>query len=166
MVDSSAPNYLLDVASRADGPLDDLIDRLRRQGHRMTTPRRAVLVTLLAAEPQHLTADDLAQRIRDDYPDVDVSTVYRTLTLLDELGIVQHAHLGHRATVYHLGDHHQHLICEECGLITDIPLDVLDDLRTVLRRDYKFELHPEHFGLMGRCRAHQPAEHRHATATR
>jgi len=128
----------------------------------MTTPRRAVLTTLLAAAPEHLTAEDLAQAIHDEHPDVDVSTVYRTLTLLDELGIVQHAHLGHRATVYHLGDRHQHLICEECGVITDVPLHVLDDLRAVLRRDYEFELHPEHFGLMGRCRAHRHAEQRHA----
>lgn len=146
------PRYRLEVPSpSADPALDDIIDRLRRQGHRITTPRRAVLATLLEAGAQHLTADDIAQRIRDDYPDVDVSTVYRTLTLLDELGIVQHAHLGHRSTVYHFGDQHQHLICEECGLITDIPVRALDDLRVALRRDYEFELHPEHFGLLGRC---------------
>lgn len=131
----------------------------------MTMPRRAVLTTLLAAESEHLTAEDIAHAIRSSYPDVDVSTVYRTLALLDELGIVQHAHLGHRATVYHLGDHHQHLVCEECGAITDIPLSALDDLASALRQNYQFELHPEHFGLMGRCATHRRETEQHAASS-
>ena len=61
-------------------------------------------------------------------PDVDTSTVYRTLGLFEELGIVEHAHLGHGPAVYHLGQTHQHLVCEVCGTVIDVPVGALDAL--------------------------------------
>jgi Fe2+ or Zn2+ uptake regulation protein len=70
------------------------------------------------------------------------------------MGIVGHTHLGHGAAVYHLGDLHQHLACEVCGRLVDIPASVLDDLRDVLARDYAFLLHVGHFALLGRCAEH------------
>lgn len=135
----------------------DIISDLRRSGYRITTARRAVLSSLLGSTG-HLTADQVAQTVKATNPDVDTSTVYRTLGLFEELGIVEHAHLGHGPAVYHLGRTHQHLVCEECGAVIDVPLDALDALAHELRESYGFQIRPGHFALTGRCEQHTVGE--------
>jgi len=142
---------------------EDLIVELRRQGYRITTARRAVLRALVDSH-DHLTADDVAHAVQARHPDVDTSTVYRTLTLLEDAGIVEHGHLGHGPAVYQLGRTHQHLVCEECGAVLDIPVAALDGLARKLREQYGFEIRPGHFPLMGRCTKHADADaHAHDT---
>src|SRR6478752_271276 len=104
----------------------DIISQLREKGYRITTARRAVLSSLLDSSG-HLTADQVAHSVKATNPDVDTSTVYRTL------GIVEHAHLGHGPAVYHLGKTHQHLVCEVCGAVIDVPVGALDELARELR---------------------------------
>jgi Fe2+ or Zn2+ uptake regulation protein len=127
---------------------------VREQGGRVTTTRRAIIAALVDADDHHVTAQVLAERVQRSHPDIHPSTVYRTLDTLSELGVVEHAHLGHGATVYHLTDRrHQHVVCEECGAIVEIPLSVFDPLVRELRADYGFELRPEHVAMAGRCAA-------------
>jgi Fur family transcriptional regulator, ferric uptake regulator len=126
---------------------------VRNRGGRVTTTRRAIIASLLDAPDHHVTAQALAERVQVAHPDIHASTVYRTLDTLAELGVVEHTHLGHGATVYHLTDErHHHLVCEQCGAVVEVPLDVFDPLVTELRADYGFEVHPEHVALVGRCR--------------
>ena len=132
---------------------DDLVDVLRRRGYRVTTARRAVLHTL-ADSGDHRSAEQIAHEIQTRFPHIDPSTVYRTLNLFEELGMVEHAHLGHGPAVYHLGRTHQHLVCEACGVVIEVPLGDLDDLARVLEDRYGFRLHAGHFALMGRCAQH------------
>ena len=131
----------------------DLISELRRRGFRITTARRAVLSSLIGSEG-HLTAEQVAHAVHETNPDVDTSTVYRTLGLFEDLGIVEHAHLGHGPAVYHLGRTHQHLVCEECGAVVDVPVAALDALARELRDQYGFQIRPGHFALMGNCSRH------------
>src|SRR4051812_36654077 len=91
---------------------DELLDRLRAQGGRITTARRLVISTPLDAT-SHVTAEALAATIHTRHPEVHLSTVYRTLDSLEKLGIVEHTHVGHGPAVYHVGHSHQHLVCEE-----------------------------------------------------
>jgi Fe2+ or Zn2+ uptake regulation protein len=133
---------------------DEVISELRGKGYRITTARRAVL-RALSGTRDHLTAEQVARAVHADSPDIDTSTVYRTLNLFEELGIVEHAHLGHGPAVYHVGRTHQHLVCEECGAVTDVPVSALDDLGRELLASYGFELRPGHFALMGRCNRHR-----------
>ena len=132
---------------------EELLDRLREQGGRITTARRLVISTLLGA-PGHITAEELAAAIQEQHPEVHLSTVYRTLDSLEKLGIVEHTHIGHGPSVYHVGVTHQHLVCEDCGAVIDAPTDVLDDLRNVLLARFGFDLHIGHFALLGRCATH------------
>jgi Fe2+ or Zn2+ uptake regulation protein len=134
--------------------MDEVISELRRNGYRITTARRAVL-RALANSSDHLTAEQVAHAVQADSPDVDTSTVYRTLHLFEELGIVEHAHLGHGPAVFHVGRIHQHLVCEECGSVIDVPVSALDDLARELRDGYGFDIRPGHFALMGRCARHR-----------
>src|SRR5437016_10085059 len=93
---------------------EELLDRLRAQGGRVTTARRLVVSTLIGAT-SHVTAEDLAATIHERHPEIHLSTVYRTLDSLERLGIVEHTHIGHGPSVYHVGVTHQHLVCEACG---------------------------------------------------
>jgi Fur family transcriptional regulator, ferric uptake regulator len=139
--------------STDDTNVESVIDALRRAGGRVTTARRLVVETLLSTH-EHLTADDVASRIHGDHPEVHLSTVYRTLDALESIGLVAHTHVGHGPAVYHVSvpHEHQHMVCEKCGGVVDIPAASLDDLCTRLRAEYGFELHIGHFALLGHCR--------------
>jgi Fe2+ or Zn2+ uptake regulation protein len=134
-----------------DGRLERILDQLREAGGRITPARRAI-VTALLETTTHATADDLAAAVQRSHPDVHQSTIYRCLDALDELGIVDHVHLGHGRAVYHLADDpHQHLVCEVCGHVLEVPDEVFAALADRLRSDYAFALRPNHFAVLGRC---------------
>lgn len=142
----------------ARSPTDDRLKRVlalvRDKGGRVTTTRRAIVAALLDAPDHHVTAQALAERVQQSHPDIHASTVYRTLDTLAELGVVEHTHFGHGATVYHLSDErHQHLVCELCGTVVEVPLMVFGPLVDTLRDAYGFDVHAEHVALVGRCQA-------------
>ena len=128
-----------------------ILARMRAAGGRVTVARRALVQALVAGE--HLTADDLAAQVQALHPDVHLSTVYRTLDALEELGIVTHVHLGHGRAVYHLAESaHLHLVCSRCGSVTEVSDDVIAPLADMVSRENGFTLEPRHFALLGTCR--------------
>jgi Fur family transcriptional regulator, ferric uptake regulator len=131
-----------------------ILDQIRARGERITTPRRAV-IELLASTHEHLTVEDIASRLHPVHPSIAPSTVYRTLEALQEWGMVERVHRGQGATFFHLAQTHQHVVCEVCGKVTDIPAHELDDLVARLRERYAFELRPSRFALLGECREHR-----------
>lgn len=137
------------------------VDRLRSGGERVTKARVA-LIEVLAGCDDHLSADDIADRLhRGDTRQATAhrATVYRTLDSLVRTGIVAHVHLPHGAATYHLVDTdraHLHLLCRECSEIIDAPPDLLDDVRRNLLRLAGFRLDPDHVALTGWCRRCAP----------
>ena len=87
---------------------------------------------MLAAvtELGHATPEEVTRLGVERASGVNISTVYRTLELLEDLGLVRHAHLSHGAPTYHAADapEHVHLICRECGAVTEIAPDVVTKL--------------------------------------
>jgi Fe2+ or Zn2+ uptake regulation protein len=131
---------------------EQILEQLRAHGGRITTVRRAVITALVTAEDHHVTADDLAAAVQVEHPDVHRSTVYRTLDALEQLGVVDHVHLGHGRAVYHLTDNpHQHLVCECCGKVIQVPDETFDDLAAAIQAQYHFAIRPHHFAVLGRC---------------
>ncbi len=132
-------------------PVDEIEAHLRAAGHSVGRPRAAVVdgVRSMAAA---FTADELAAAV----PQVHVSTVYRTLALLEEIGAVRHVHLSHGPAVYeHAASADvRHLVCEVCGRHVGVPSKVFDTARKRLARDYDFVLDGSHFAIVGRCREH------------
>ncbi len=119
----------------------------------MTTARRAVVGALLVGD-EHVTAEDLVAAVQRSHPDVHRSTVYRCLEALEELGVIEHVHLGHGAAVYHLAeDRHQHLVCDRCSTVVEVPEELFGELRQRLQHDYGFAVGASHFAVVGRCRA-------------
>ena len=143
------------MAERAD-PAERrgrILAELREQGGRLTRARIALVDALLEADG-HVTAEDLAGAVQARHPDVHRSTIYRTLDALERAGVVDHVHLGHGRAVYHLADDpHQHLVCEACGHVIEVPDTLFDEVGAVLRRRYGFAIRPNHFAVLGRCRA-------------
>jgi Fur family transcriptional regulator, ferric uptake regulator len=128
---------------------------LRARGERMTGPRKAVLAAL-AASGGHLGAEDVVTRVAEVDAGVHRASVYRTLDALCDLGVVQHVHIGHGATAYHLvhpGDVHVHAQCNSCGAVVDLPVDVLEGAGTRMRQEAGFVLDPTHVALSGTCAA-------------
>jgi Fur family ferric uptake transcriptional regulator len=128
-----------------------LRETLHRQGMRMTPQRQLVLDALL--ELAHATPEQVCQHVQRSTPTVNITTIYRTLDLLDRLGLVRHTHLGHGAPSYSVEDHqHVHLVCHVCGSIQEIPCELLDPLVGTLRERDGFELDASHLALSGTCR--------------
>jgi Fur family ferric uptake transcriptional regulator len=136
----------------AEAALERVAALLRARGDRMTGPRRAV-VCALAARRTHLTADQVVAAVAEQDPSVHRASVYRTLETLSELGVVQHVHVGHGTTTYHLvGEHpHLHAQCSSCGSVLDLPGSLLDVVAAQLLDEHGFELDPAHVALSGRC---------------
>jgi len=130
-----------------------ILDALRGRGERVTTARRALL-TALDQAPDHCSADELAAEVARLHPEIHRATIYRTLETLRRLKVVEHTHLGHGPAVYHLADRvHQHLVCEECGSVTEIPPAAFRDLEAALERDYGFVVQSRHFAVVGMCQS-------------
>jgi Fe2+ or Zn2+ uptake regulation protein len=130
----------------------EIVERLAAAGHRRTVPRQAI-VELLVAAKGHVTADEIGAQVQARFPSVNISTVYRTLDTLEDLGIVDHVHLGHGRAIYHLADDdHQHLVCERCEAVEEIPVSKLRPFLRTIERDHGFEVDRRHFAIVGLCR--------------
>ena len=131
---------------------EPILDLLRARGGRVTTSRRAILEAFLGVGG-HVTAEALTARVQQGQPDVHESTVYRFLDELERLGVVDHVHLGHGPAVYHLArDDHHHLVCDTCGTVVEIPVEIFEGVRARLAEDFGFSVEPRHFAVTGRCR--------------
>ena len=128
---------------------DEIVAALRAAGHQVGGTRRAVLDAVLSTHGV-FTADDLAAGLDD----VHVSTVYRSLSLLEEIGVVDHVHLSHGPALYERAvdaGATQHLVCDRCGRHQSVPSDVFDEARRRLEVDFGFALGGGHFAISGRC---------------
>lgn len=133
--------------------VDEIMDRLVAGGKRRTMSRQAV-IQVIVDHHGHVSADDIATRVQKDFPSLDVSTVYRTLEMLRELGIVERVYFADGSTVYHLSDHkHHHLCCERCGAVQELSISALHNLEQFLLEEFGFEVHQRPLGLFGLCSA-------------
>ena len=132
---------------------------LRAQGRRLGHARRRVLEGFAGLD-RPVTAEELAARV----PDVHVSSVYRSLVVLEELGLVAHVHLAHGPALYELGPSANvvHLVCEVCGRDVPVPSDVFDPVRDAIAARYDFLLTAHHFAVVGRCTACADKEPEHS----
>lgn len=151
--------------------MDEALARLRAAGDRVTVGKRAVLGVLMDRD-EHLTVEEVYADTAARAQGMHVSTVYRTLESFVALGLVTQVSVGQGAAVYHLseemtGRHHVHGQCRGCGLVLDLPGDLLDGIghRTVTEQG--FVLDRDNVALSGLCAAcAHPAPGRHAETVR
>ena len=126
-------------------------EQLRARGYRVTPQRQLVLEAV--ARLGHATPEEVGAEVRQAARGVNISTIYRTLELLEQLGMVTHAHLGHGAPTYHLAADadHVHLVCRSCGKVTEVSPEAVWPLVTALDAGQDFETDVGHLTVFGRC---------------
>lgn len=117
------------------------------------TPQRQLVLDAVH-DLEHATPEQICARVQETAPAVNITTIYRTLDLLENLGLVRHAHLGHGAPTYSEQEHqHVHLVCHVCGEVAEAPADLMDGLAGRLQTEAGFSLDATHVALSGTCRS-------------
>jgi Fur family ferric uptake transcriptional regulator len=126
-------------------------ERLHAAGHRLT-PQRALVLEAVESLG-HATPDEVYAEVRRQSPTINLSTVYRTLELLDELGVIRHAHLSDRAPTYHArSDHeHVHLVCRGCQKVISLGAQRVETALAAVLSDADFTPDYGHLTVFGRC---------------
>ena len=132
-------------------PSPTLAETLRSRGLRLTAQRQLVLDAVYALG--HATPDQIHAQVAKTAAGVNITTVYRTLELLEELGLVTHAHLSHGAPTYHgVGaEQHINLVCRSCESVTEVAPEVLGPLAEQLRAEAGFVIDVGHVAFFGTC---------------
>lgn len=132
----------------------ELQRELRARGYRLTPQRQLVLDAVRRLG--HATPDAIMQHVRVTAPGVNITTVYRTLELLERLELVRHAHLDHGAPTYHPAeDEHVHIVCRMCDEVFEQDTELVGELvrRLAAERDFEVDVgHITIFGTCARCR--------------
>lgn len=119
----------------------------------MTRQRRLIWEVLLAEPEQHLSAEDIVERVHARLPGMNTSTVYRTLDVLVDDGLLLRTDLGGARAYYEpVRDHpHHHVICERCGRVTHLHDQTLGNLRGRIEKDSGYLLGNREISFFGRC---------------
>jgi len=127
-------------------------EHLQRQELR-STRQRDVIVAAFGRTHEHVSVEDLLSLVRSDDPAIGYATVYRTLKLLVDAGLAAERNFGDGLTRFEprRGEHHDHMICEECGHILEFNDESIERLQELVARRLGFELTRHRHELFGRC---------------
>jgi Fur family ferric uptake transcriptional regulator len=157
------------MARRSDdntAEIDELHNRLEsymsRKGLRSTTQRRVIAETFFKG-PSHVTIEDLLARVREKDSRIGYATVYRTLKLFTECGIAAERNFGDGPSRYELSDestneHHDHLICEECGKIVEWHDERIERIQAEVAKKMGFRIERHSHEIYGTCAECQSKE--------
>jgi len=133
--------------------LEEIIDRLHRSGHKVT-PQRVAIIQVVLESAELLTPSALYEKVRQSDPEVGEVTVYRTLNILSDLGLVCMVHTGENIHSYirRPDEHHGHLICSECGKVVNFTNCNVAELEKRLVAETGFTIKDHRLDFFGRCR--------------
>jgi Fur family ferric uptake transcriptional regulator len=140
-----------------DDILRSVRDEARRRGVRWTTQRQVIVETFLGAGG-HLTVEDLHRRVRDIDRTVSAATVYRTVNMLEKIGMAHRRDFGSGSASFESAlnrEHHDHLVCTICGRIQEFHQGRIELLQEEVARSYGFRLSHHRLELYGVCSACQ-----------
>lgn len=142
---ATSAHYALPVAESS------LAELLRARGLRLTAQRQLILRAVL--DLGHATPEQVHTAVREVAAGVNITTIYRTLELLEQLGLITHTHLSHGSPTYHAAgaDQHVHLVCRVCGMVAEMDPDLLGPLADRLADERGFRVDIGHVALFGVC---------------
>lgn len=112
-----------------------------------------LVIEALHGADSHISAEEIYVQLHRRYPYSNISTVYRTLELLNRLGLVTETDFGEGRVRYHVAEksHHHHLVCRTCGRVIDVDESVLSPLKDTLLRECDFAAELRHMAVPGEC---------------
>ncbi len=141
-------------------------EQLKEKGYKLTVQRQAVLDVISRHEGEHLSPEEIYENVKKDYPDIGLATVYRTLILLNKLGLIYKIDFDDGRSRYELNrereDHrHHHIICTECGSVEEVEEDLLESLENQILKNKGFIVknhRVKFYGLCKNCREDMKTE--------
>ncbi len=129
-----------------------LQENLHRSGRRLT-PQRMIIFEAVQTLKGHVTADEVYQQVQPKHRTITRATVYRTLEVLRDEGLVTGTDLGQGRIQFEVSrdHHHHHLVCLNCGMVQEINGDLFNTVNLHLKKKYKFQARIEHFAIFGLC---------------
>ncbi|ABR48620.1 ferric uptake regulator, Fur family [Alkaliphilus metalliredigens QYMF] len=139
--------------------MDSLKERLKERGYKLTPQRRATLDIIMQTQGKHLNTEEIYDLVKEKCPEIGLATVYRTLQLLDDMNVISKLNLDDGCIRYELNTHeddhqHHHLICQSCGTIIEVDIDLLDHLEAEIEKCYNFVIKDhkvKFFGICSKC---------------
>ncbi len=130
---------------------------MQARGFRVT-PQRLLILDAVCEGQGHTSFGEIYRRVKEMDSTIDQSTIYRTLNVLCEIGIVVSADIGEDGTVYEIAGKtpHHHLVCRECGAVQALNHDVVQTLFDAVQREHRFMVHTNHLVLSGLCQECTP----------
>ena len=135
----------------------DLLSQIKKKGHRVTRSRELICKILEDSGHAHFTVDELYKKVTKKNTDIDLATVYRTLELLGEIGLIAHLHQAHGSGIYFLknNENTMHIICLDCNKIIDVSSKSYNKINDLLMNETQFKLIRNNFiysGICGNCK--------------
>jgi Fur family peroxide stress response transcriptional regulator len=133
-------------------PINSVIIRLRERGYRLTPQRMTVLKTLIGSQ-EHLSVEEIYERIRIDYPMTGLATIYKTVALLKEMGVISELNLSGSNTRYDGSNNgpHPHFVCDVCHAIIDLDNGILKDLAETVAERSGYQIVKTRLDFFGTC---------------
>ena len=138
--------------------VENLKKKLQERHHKMTPQRQTILKIFLEHPGEHLSAEDVYGFLRDKHSDIGLATVYRSLELLGELGVLQRMEFGDGCSRYEVNDtapdahQHHHLICLKCGKVIEFSDDLLEHLEQDIAEKSQFKIVDHQVKFFGYCK--------------
>lgn len=136
--------------------LEIALELLKENGYKLTSQRRIIFEILQAHNHEHLTPEEIHNFTKDSSENIGIATVYRTLLLFDNLGIVQKLTIDDNGARYELAkdldshDHH-HLVCSNCGKVEEVSIDLLDEAEEKIEKSHGFKIKNHDLKFYGLC---------------
>ncbi|ABR33290.1 MULTISPECIES: Fur family transcriptional regulator [Clostridium] len=136
--------------------MNALKEDLKKKGYKLTPQRRSIVDTIIENEGQHLTAEEIYDSVKKSCPEIGLATVYRTILLLEELGVISRLDLNDGCSRYEIvhsneTHRHHHLICNICHKVLEVQDDLLEDLESGIEKQYKFKILDHSLKFFGVC---------------
>jgi len=136
--------------------MNALKEDLKKKGYKLTPQRRSIVDTIIENEGQHLTAEEIYDKVKKSCPEIGLATVYRTILLLEELGVISKLDLNDGCSRYEIvhsneTHRHHHLICNNCHEVSEVQADLLEDLEAGIEKQYRFKILDHSVKFYGIC---------------
>ncbi len=136
---------------------DDIKKELKKKGYKLTPQRRNTLNIIIENAGEHLSIEEIYDLVKKECPEIGLATIYRTLQLFEDIGLVSKHNFHDGCSRYELVDpkqdhHHHHLICLSCGEVSEMEGDLLEELEHEVQRKKGFEVTNHTLKFFGYCK--------------